>query len=136
MKELTTEEKIKTYNEKIRKAIIDFFNEPGRKEYILNGFTVDDIIDWLERSDEQKEIDYNEELKKCKDNLLYFFDKYVKVKFKKQIHVWSEEDEKIRKTLIHIIKGACGKYGIKYQGKEINEEKLLDWIEKLGKYKI
>ena len=36
-------------DEKIRKAIIDFFSEPGRKEYILNGFTVDDIIAWLKK---------------------------------------------------------------------------------------
>ncbi len=36
-------------DERIRKAIIDFFNEPGRKTYILNGFTVDDIIAWLEK---------------------------------------------------------------------------------------
>ena len=40
------------------------------------------------------------------------------------------EDENIRKTLIHIVKGACDKYGIKYQGKEIGEEKLLAWLEK------
>lgn len=43
------------------------------------------------------------------------------------------EDERIRKTLIHIVKGACDKYGIKYQGKEIGEEKLLAWLEKKGK---
>ena len=42
------------------------------------------------------------------------------------------EDERIRKTLMHIVKGACDKYGIKYQGKEITEEKLLSWIEKKG----
>lgn len=40
------------------------------------------------------------------------------------------EDEKIRKTLIHIVKGACDKYGIKYRGDEINEEKLLAYLEK------
>lgn len=42
------------------------------------------------------------------------------------------EDESIRRTLIHIVKGACGKYGIKYQGKDISEEKLLAWLEKQG----
>ena len=36
------------------------------------------------KSLEKKEIDYAEELKKCKDNPLYFFDKYVKVKLKEQ----------------------------------------------------
>ena len=42
------------------------------------------------------------------------------------------EDEKIRKALIHIVKGACSKYGIKYQGQEISEEKLLAWLKKQG----
>lgn len=45
------------------------------------------------------------------------------------------EDEKIRQTLIHIVKGACNKYGIKYQGKEIGEEKLLAYLEKQGEQK-
>ena len=40
------------------------------------------------------------------------------------------EDERIRKTLIHIVKGACDKYGIKYKGEEISEEKLLSYLEK------
>jgi len=44
------------------------------------------------------------------------------------------EDEMIRKTLIHIVKGACNKYGIKYQGKEIGEEKLLAYLEKQGEH--
>ena len=40
------------------------------------------------------------------------------------------EDERIRKTLIHIVKGACNKYGIKYRGHDITEEKLLAYLEK------
>ena len=56
---------------------------------------------WLKKQCEQKEIDYNEELKKCKANPLYFFDKYVKVKLKEQKPVWSEEDEN---EYIHILK--------------------------------
>jgi len=40
------------------------------------------------------------------------------------------EDERIRRTLIHIVKGACDKYGIKYKGDEITEEKLLAYLEK------
>lgn len=40
------------------------------------------------------------------------------------------EDEKTRKVLINIVKGACNKYGIKYQGQEITEEKLLNWLER------
>ena len=40
------------------------------------------------------------------------------------------EDEKIIKILIHIVKGACSEYGIKYRGYEITEEKLLTYLEK------
>lgn len=40
------------------------------------------------------------------------------------------EDERIRKILIHIVKGACNKYGIKYMGDEIGQEKLLAYLEK------
>lgn len=45
-------------DERIRKAIIDFFNEPGRKEYILNGFTVDDITAWLEKQGQKPILDF------------------------------------------------------------------------------
>ena len=40
------------------------------------------------------------------------------------------EDEKIRKVLIHIVKSACSKYGIKYIGDKITEEMLLAYIER------
>lgn len=40
------------------------------------------------------------------------------------------EDERIRKILINIVKGACGKYGVKYKGDEITEEKILAYLEK------
>jgi len=40
---------------------------------------------------EQKPVDYDAELKKCKDNPLYFFDKYVTIKQKPM--EWSEEDK-------------------------------------------
>lgn len=40
------------------------------------------------------------------------------------------EDERIRKILIRIVKGACDKYGIKYKGDEITEEKLIAYLEK------
>lgn len=48
-------------DEKIRKAIIDFFSEPSRKEYILNGFTVDDIIAWIKKQGEKKPAEWSEE---------------------------------------------------------------------------
>ncbi len=40
------------------------------------------------------------------------------------------EDERIRKTLIHIVKGACDKYGIKYRGDDITKEKLIAYLER------
>lgn len=47
------------------------------------------------------------------------------------------EDERIRKVLIHIVKGACNKYDMTYyyQGVEVGEEKLLAWLEKQGQVK-
>lgn len=48
----------------------------------------------------EKTVDYDKELKKCKENPLYFYDKYVKVKMKDQKQKWSEEDEET-------IKSAC-----------------------------
>ena len=40
------------------------------------------------------------------------------------------EDEGIRKILINIVKGACGKCGVKYKDDEITEEKMLAYLEK------
>lgn len=45
------------------------------------------------------------------------------------------EDEKIKNILKNIVKCACDNYGIKYQGQEIGEEKLLAWLEKKGEQK-
>ena len=80
--------------------------------------------------DEQKEIDYNEELKKCKDNPLYFFDKYVKIKLKEQKPAWSEEDEERIKNILSVLdvqvcwNGATGK-------KENPYQKEIDWVKSL-----
>lgn len=49
-------------------------------------------------ADEQKPVDYEAELKKCKDNPLYFFDKYVSIKLKPM--KWSEEDEEMLQSII------------------------------------
>lgn len=54
------------------------------------GYTEDEIkerIAWLEKQSEHKEIDWDEEIKKCKANPLYFFDKYVTIKLKEHKHV-------------------------------------------------
>ena len=42
------------------------------------------------------------------------------------------ENERVIKTLQHIVKGACSKYGIKFLGGEVYKEKLLAWLEKQG----
>lgn len=69
-------------DERIRKEIIKFIkvSKPEWKNYS----DYSSWIAWLKKQGEQKEINYDEELKKCKSNPLYFFDKYVKAKFKEQ----------------------------------------------------
>lgn len=45
--------------------------------------TIGNILRWAdEHPKEQKPVDYEAELKKCKDNPLYFYDKYVSIKQK------------------------------------------------------
>ena len=86
---------------------------------------------WLEKQGEQKPIDYNEELKKCRENPLYFFDKYVKIEERKP--ALSKEDEKIRKTLIDYFKTykKQEECGIKtFFG--IPTDNILAWLEKQG----
>lgn len=84
-------------DEEIRKAMIDFFKSERQEGITVlhYGVNIERMIAWLEKKGEQKEIDYNEELRKCKANPLYFFDKYVKVKLKEQKSSWGEEDERI-----------------------------------------
>jgi hypothetical protein len=59
------------------------------EQYRWSGSVKDsDVLSWMELSDlekqgEQKPIDYNDELKKCRENPLYFFDKYVKLEERK-----------------------------------------------------
>lgn len=55
-------------DEVIRKAIIDFFNEPGRKKYILNGFTVNGVIAWLEKQGKQNPYGQRKECLDCQFN--------------------------------------------------------------------
>ena len=96
----------------------------AEKLYRENGYTT--ILEeenqiWLEKKYEQKKIDYNEELKKCKDNPLYFFDKYVKVKLKERKSAWSEKDEKNYQILQNII---CDSGASAYL-----TNKLSDWLK-------
>lgn len=60
-------------DEKIRKEIISAL------KFANVGGVYDKHITYLEN---QKPVDYEAELKKCKDNPLYFFDKYVSIKQK------------------------------------------------------
>lgn len=91
--------------------------DKGRQMFYINGLTVDDLhklyelvgkvlfnsIKQSEKQEEEKPIDYNEELKKCRENPLYFFDKYMYVKLKKQKSTWSEEDEQIMLSIEQVM---------------------------------
>lgn len=79
-------------DERIRKALINVFSTHQCYE-VFFGASVEDILAWLEKQGGQKEIDYNEELEKCKANSLYLFDKYMKVKFKEQNHLLLDNSE-------------------------------------------
>lgn len=82
-------------DERIRKAILNYFTKCwGNCKDDVCGIHVEDVIAWLENQGEQKPIDYNKELKKCRENPLYFFVKYVKPKLKEQKSAWGEEIEK------------------------------------------
>ena len=92
------------------------------------------IDDLLEKQGEQKSIDYNKELKKCRENPLYFFDKYVKLK--EQKHVWSEEDERMIANIIDYMKpmpiffeGTKGKSGKEYTREFV--KKAINWLKSL-----
>lgn len=73
-------------DERIRKALVRFH----KSTIDVDGIKGEEIVAWLEKQGEQKptekqkEINYAEEIKKCKDNPLYFFDKYVNIKLKEQ----------------------------------------------------
>ena len=112
-------------DEKIRKALIK-----GVESCKASGWTnfgnnvdIDVVLAWLKEQGKQKPIDYNKELKKCRENPLYFFDKYVKLE--KQKPACSEEDERIRKALVRFHKSTIDIDGIK--GADI-----LAWLEKQG----
>ena len=79
-------------NDRIRKEIVHFLRE-GKPYNCPNSVKRQEWANWLEQQGEKNEIDYNEELKKCKANPLYFFDKYVKAKLKEQNSSWNEYDE-------------------------------------------
>ena len=86
-------------DDRIRKDLVNFI-----RGALLCEFNRTEYLDWIEKHKEQKSVDYAEELKKCKDNSLYFFDKYVKIKLKPED--WSDEDEAAYCDLIWCIEQA------------------------------
>ena len=74
-----------------------------------------------EKQKEQKSVDYEAELKKCKDNPLYLYDKYMSIKQKPA--EWSEEDKKQIAQIERIVKYAgCTK---------ILQGKIHNWLKSL-----
>ena len=81
-------------DERITQKLIDAFTYYKKSgEVDFHGIEINTLFAWLEKQKEQKPVDYEAELKKCKDNPLYFYDKYVSIKQKPA--EWSEDDEKI-----------------------------------------
>ena len=70
-------------DERIRKEIIDFIQWSVDRHFMREDFHQAKRpavwIAYLEKQKEQKPVDYEAELKKCKDNPLYFYDKYVSI---------------------------------------------------------
>ena len=110
-------------DERMRKALKQGFFHYGNSFTTFGGINVVDIIAWLEKQGEQESIDYNEELKKCRENPLYFIDKYVK--FEERKPAWSKEDERIRKEIIDFLRLPHPQF----VGKR-DHEKWIDWLEK------
>lgn len=100
---------------------INFQNYGAFKETFISFFKEK----MLEKQGEQESIDYNEELKKCRENPLYFIDKYVK--FEERKPAWSKEDERMRKEIIDFLRLPHPQF----VGKR-DHEKWIDWLEKQG----
>ena len=104
----------------------DWF-ERGKKEVL----TVPELYG-LEKQKEQKPIDYEAELKKCKDNPLYFFDKYMTVKIKQKPAEWSEdfgeEVEKIHKRYPEVSYAKLTRIAYHFS-KWANRRKDIEWSE-------
>ena len=102
-------------DDRIRKDLVNFI-----RGALLCEFNRTEYLDWIEKHKEQKSVDYAEELKKCKDNSLYFFDKYVKIKLKPED--WSDEDEAAYCDLIWCIEQA------RKSAKDENDIRLISLV--------
>ena len=101
-------------DKEIIEALIKHLKEQDGFLTAINCVSTKAILSWLEKQQEQKPVDYEAELKKCKDNPLYFFDKYVSIKQKPW--EWGEEETKLLDSIIDDYEAAaksfCG-----YDGK-------------------
>lgn len=83
-----------------------------------------------EKQKEQKPADYTAELKKCKDNPLYFYDKYVSIKQKPA--EWSEEDEDMLNSCISSIEEAKeNRYAYKETDGDTSYDHEIEWLKSL-----
>lgn len=127
-------------DEKIKKVLIDYFNKYKEQEECgiksFYGIPTDKVIDWLEKQGGQKEIDYNEEINKCKSNPLYFIDKYVTVKLKEHNNSSLEKQGEQKPDLNEKDEtNAPTEYG-KYVDKCLNEASKHFFSEGEDKYSV
>jgi hypothetical protein len=116
-------------DKEIIEALIKHLKEQDGFLTAINCISTKAILSWLEKQQEQKPVDYETELKKCKDNPLYFFDKYVSIKQKPA--EWSEEDEEMLKDIISGLKAQkLLIFAHENQGKaQMNAR--IDWLQSL-----
>ena len=106
-----------------------YYNEAEKDESILAADAYKNALDAVEKfidslQQEQPEVDYETELKKCKDNPLYFYDKYVSIKQKPAD--WKPTEEQL-KALQMVRDSHC----FMYQQERIAIETLLNQLKSL-----
>ena len=123
-------------DEKIRQALLKFFSDGAKNNETTCDIPDEKIVAWLEKQGGQKEIDYNEEINKCKANPLYFIDKYVTVKLKEQNNSSFEKQGEQKPDLNEKDEtNAPTEYG-KYVDKCLNEAAKHFFSEGEDKYSV
>lgn len=105
-KEMVDKELRESEDERLRKHIVKFIDE----QYPTHGNLKeekDKMLAYLEKREEQKPVDYEAELKKCKDNPLYFYDKYVSIKQKPAECI--EFDNEFKNQVSHLLVSVLNK---------------------------